>query len=200
MKHILLDLGNVVTGVDFRRVFTSWAKASGVPEQRFYDRWQLDAAYEQHEIGAISFAQYTDHLSRVFEASMSLDDWRLGWNDLWTGPFESVVGLLPKLAEQYPLYAFTNTNDTHVECWRDLYATELAPFKTIFISSELGVRKPAPTAYLHVCELMGTAPEEVLFIDDTLINVEGALEAGLDAQHAESEAEVAAILTPLLKA
>ena len=199
MTYILLDLGNVVTGVDFRRVFTHWSDSSGVPEQRFYDRWQLDEAYEQHEIGALTFEEYAAHLSQVFEAQMHVDQWRDGWNDLWTGPFQSVVSMLPALADKYPLYAFTNTNDTHVECWSKLYSAELAPFKTIFISSEIGVRKPAPSAYLHVCELMDTEPDSVLFIDDTLVNVEGALEAGLDARHAKNEAEVAAILSPLLE-
>ena len=198
MTHILLDLGNVVTGIDFRRVFTHWSNSSGVPEQRFYDRWQLDEAYEQHEIGAISFEEYAAHLGRVFEADMRIDQWRDGWNDLWTGPFESVVGMLPALASQRPLYAFTNTNNTHVDCWSELYAKELEPFEKIFISSEIGVRKPAPSAYLHVCELMNADPATVLFIDDTLVNVEGALEAGLDAHHAKSEEEVAAILNPLL--
>ena len=88
-------------------MFTHWSKSSGVPEQRFYDRWQLDEAYAQHEIGALSFEAYAAHLSEVFEAQMSIDQWRDGWNDLWTGPFTSVVTLLPKLALQYPLYAFT---------------------------------------------------------------------------------------------
>ena len=198
MTYILLDLGNIVTGVDFRRVFTSWSKSANVPEQIFYDRWQMDAVYEQHEIGAIGFADYTQHLSQVFEVEMSLEDWRSGWNDLWTGPFQDVVALLPELAASYPLYAFTNTNDTHVVCWRELYRTELAPFETIFISSEIGVRKPAPSAYLTVCELMNADPSDVLFIDDTRENVEGAMAAGLDARHAQSEAEVVAILSPLL--
>ena len=199
MTHILLDLGNVVTGVDFRRVFASWSKSANVPEERFYDRWQLDDAYKNHEIGAITFTEYTNHLSTVFDVEMSLDQWRAGWNDLWTGPFQDVVTLLPRLAERHPLYAFTNTNDTHVECWRVLYEEELAPFETIYISSQIGVRKPAPSAYLKVCELMNVDPQNVLFVDDTHENVSGALAAGLDARHAQSEAEVVEILSPLLE-
>lgn len=36
---ILLDLGNVVLGVDFRRVFDFWSELSQVPSERFYSRW-----------------------------------------------------------------------------------------------------------------------------------------------------------------
>lgn len=198
MKYVLLDLGNVVLGVDFRRVFTSWSQSSGVPEERFYERWQLDDAYASHEIGAITFAEYADHLSRKFEASMSLDDWRTGWNDLWTAPFHDVISLLPDLAERHRLFAFTNTNDTHAECWRALFDSELVHFEEIFVSSEIGVRKPHASAYLHVCGLMDADPTDVLFVDDTHDNISGAKDAGVNAHHAKSEAEVVEILKPLL--
>jgi FMN phosphatase YigB (HAD superfamily) len=45
---------------------------------------------------------------------------------------------------------------------------------------------------------MGYAPQDVVFLDDTLENVSGAREAGLDAYHTQSEAAVAAKLRSLI--
>ncbi len=198
MKFILLDLGNVVIGVDFRRVFTSWANSAQVSEKRFYERWVLDSAYKQHEVGAIDFAEYTNHLGKKFDITLSLEAWQKGWNDLWTSPFLSVIELLPQLRARHRLFAFSNTNDTHANCWRSLFAQELAPFEEIYVSSEIGRRKPSPDAYLDVCQRMGALPEEVLFIDDTMENIDGALAAGIDAHHSKTEADVANLLRPLL--
>lgn len=83
---LLLDLGGVVLGIDFHRVFRFWAQAAGVDESRFYNQWHLDQAYKEHEIGSRDFHSYTQHLATTLGVSMSPEQWRTGWNILWTGP------------------------------------------------------------------------------------------------------------------
>ncbi|XOV84569.1 MAG: HAD family hydrolase [bacterium] len=198
-KAVLLDLGNVVLGIDFRRVFSAWATAANVPVQIFYDRWQVDSAYADHETGKISFNEYADQLAARFEVNLSHEQWRRGWNSLWTEPFHDVIALLPAIASRYELYAFTNTNDTHAQCWRSLYGPALAPFEHIFVSSEIGVRKPHVEAFHYVCSAAGSEAGQTLFLDDTLENVNGALDAGLKAHHVASQSAVVAHLQHLLE-
>ncbi len=198
-KALLLDLGNVVLGIDFRRVFTYWAEAADVDEQVFYDGWAMDQAYREHEIGAINFSEYTETLSDRFGVALSADEWLAGWNSLWTDPFHGVIELLPQLADRYRLYGFSNTNEAHARDWRRRYETELAPFETIFVSSEIGLRKPDAQAFGYVCETIGTPPQHIIFLDDTLENVHGAQASGLQARHVPSEAEVVATLRALLE-
>ena len=198
MKFVLLDLGNVVLGVDFRKVFAHWAAAANIPEQRFYDLWVIDDAYKQHEVGNLSFAEYSTALSARFNVTLSLDQWRDGWNDLWTEPFYGVIELLHEIKSQYRLFAFTNTNDTHAECWRRLFGDELKTFEHIYVSSEIGARKPNKEAYLQVCKHMGAKPDEVIFVDDTVENIKGAQAAGLDARLAKGEREVVEVLSSIL--
>ena len=85
---LLLDLGGVVLGINFRRVFTYWAEAAGVDEAVFYDHWRLDDAYKAQETGTLDFADYTAHLSKTLRVSMSDAQWRDGWNAclLYTSP------------------------------------------------------------------------------------------------------------------
>lgn len=195
---VLLDLGNVVLGVDFRRVFSSWAASAEVDEQIFYDRWHLDQAYKDHEIGELDFSGYAEALARQFGVDLPLSAWQQGWNDLWTEPFHSVIELLPEIAQKYRLCGFTNTNDTHAACWRSKYSDKLASFDKIYVSSEIGLRKPDKAAFTYVCDRMSVAPGDVVFLDDTRENASGATDAGLDARHVTTEAEVVATLLALL--
>jgi putative hydrolase of the HAD superfamily len=57
-------------------------------------------------------------------------------------------------------------------------------FDGIFYSADLGARKPERMFYERVmAKLPGVAPSDVLFLDDSLANVEGAAAVGWNAHH-----------------
>ena len=199
MKYqaVILDLGGVVIDIDFHRVFNHWAEAGQVPVSRFYDRWALDAAYEQHETGDLDFAGYMRHLGQHFEVEMPLQEWERGWNEIFVGLYGEVLPLLHEVSARRPLFAFTNTNATHEATWRERYP-ELGVFQHIFVSSTIGQRKPDVPAYEYVAAQVGAAPEQILFLDDNTANIEGARAAGLDARQAYGEAEVVSVLRAAL--
>ncbi len=198
-KAVLLDLGNVVLGIDFRRVFQSWADAAQVDVDLFYARWEIDQAYMDHEVGLIDFATYSQALTQRFNVQLSLAEWRAGWNNIWTEPFHSVIELLPQVSQRYALYGFSNTTDTHAACWRVKFSDSLSHFADIYVSSEIGLRKPDKAAFEYVCEDMGIAAEQIVFVDDTYSNVAGAAAAGLNARHIRHEQEAAQLLRSLLQ-
>ena len=196
-KALLLDLGNVVLDVDFRRTFRAWAKSAGIGEQRFFDRWHADEHYERHETGALTFRDYTRYLATHFDVTMSLQAWREGWNDAFVGLFPSVMPLVANLASRMPVRVFTNTNPTHEAAWRRRYPA-LGVFHHIYVSSRIGRRKPDTDAYHYVAARMGFAPVDIWFLDDNRDNVEGAIRAGLVTFRIRSEADVARILRQAL--
>ncbi|MEI9885126.1 MAG: HAD-IA family hydrolase [Rhizomicrobium sp.] len=77
------------------------------------------------------------------------------------------------------------------------FADGLKPFRKIFVSSTIGLRKPDKAAFDHVCREIGVPAARILFFDDALENVEGARRAGLQAVHVRSNADVAAALAAL---
>lgn len=54
-------------------------------------------------------------------------------------------------------------------------------FDEQFYSCDLGLAKPDPAFFTTILDRLGVAPEAVLFIDDTAVNVEAARELGLSA-------------------
>lgn len=194
---ILLDLGGVVLGIDFRRVFRFWASAAGTEESLFYENWRLDQAYKDQEVGLINFDTYCEHLSNTLSVDMSSQQWREGWNALWTEPHLRVAACFPALKTRFKLCAFSNTNAEHAANFMQKYPEVMGAFDRIFLSHEVGCRKPSAASFKHVCQLMDVEPEQVTFLDDSEENVNGAIAAGMTAHHTRTENEVVAVLNTL---
>ncbi|MCV0394028.1 MAG: HAD-IA family hydrolase [Rhizobiaceae bacterium] len=64
----------------------------------------------------------------------------------------------------------------------------------IFYSAEIGCRKPDESFFRAIETCTGFEPREILFIDDTFSNVEGALKAGWQAVHWTGRSSLSAIL------
>lgn len=53
-----------------------------------------------------------------------------------------------------------------------------AYFERVFLSAELGMIKPDPDIYRHVVRELGIEPEQLVFVDNKAVNVEGAESIG----------------------
>jgi putative hydrolase of the HAD superfamily len=58
---------------------------------------------------------------------------------------------------------------------------EFALFDVIVDATEFGARKPAPEPYLEAARQLGVAPDEIVFLDDMPMCVEGARNVGMQA-------------------
>jgi len=190
LDALLFDLGGVVIGVDWGRVFQAWARAGQVPATQIAARFAFDERYEAHERGEIGAADYCAHLRSALGVALADDDLLAGWNCLFVGAVPAMPALLERLARVLPLYALSNTNRAHLDYWQPRYGGLLEPFSAVYCSCELGVRKPDAAAFGEVAKRIGVAPERILFFDDTEANVLGARQAGLPAAEVHSAADV----------
>lgn len=97
-----------------------------------------------------------------------------------------------------PLYCFTNTNATHQLAWQAMFAETLEPFDKVYVSSEIGRRKPDVASFHWVADDMGFPPSEIMFLDDSAENIAGAAEAGLQTCHVTGEEVTTNLLQQLL--
>ncbi len=74
----------------------------------------------------------------------------------------------------------------------------LPHFDRIFISAQIGVMKPDPTAYRLALRELGVTPPEAAFVDATLTHVRAAREMGLNAILFRSDTDLRAELAPYL--
>ncbi|MGA2805769.1 MAG: HAD family phosphatase [Acidimicrobiales bacterium] len=190
IQALLFDLGGVVIGVDFKRAFRIWADLARCDPAELEQGFSFDEAYEQHERGEIDTAGYFGALRRSLGLSLSDEQLTAGWNDIYLGVIAGMPALLSAASRHFPLYAFTNSNPTHRDAWAGRFANELSVFRSIFVSSDLGLRKPDPEAFAAVAARTSLQVSELLFFDDAPDNVEGARIAGMPAVLVKSTTDV----------
>jgi epoxide hydrolase-like predicted phosphatase len=194
VEALIFDLGNVVIDIDFERIFKKWSFYSGVPVEEMQAAFQMDAAYEQHERGEIEGVEYHQHLEQTLEMQLSYAQFSDGWNDIMVAPISDTVRLLESLRGRVPLYALSNANTLHKEYWEKTFHAELSHFDQVFVSSDMGSRKPEPAIYLRALERIKVEPQNVIFFDDLAINVAAARALGMTAVQVHSPLDVEACI------
>lgn len=198
VRALLFDLGGVVIEVDFMRTFRHWSERAGIPPDQVAGGFLPDPDYERHERGEISCATYFSRLADRLDIGLGPDAMVDGWNAMLVGEIPGIREVLARLAPVIPLYAFTNTNPTHRERWSRDHAGLVGHFRHVFVSSDMGLRKPEPAAYAAVVAGMEVEAGAVLFFDDNPQNVAGARAAGMQAVLVRHHGDVRAALAPWL--
>ncbi|WP_027550714.1 HAD-IA family hydrolase [Bradyrhizobium sp. Cp5.3] len=187
---LLFDLGRVVLDIDFSRTIACWAGHAGCKPEAIVARYVRDEAYRLHETGKLSDEAYFDSLRSSLGIGLSDAQFLEGWNAVFTGEMPDIAELLPRAARHMPLYAFSNTNQPHVDYFSKEYADLLGHFRELYLSSSIGLRKPDAEAFDHVVAAIGVPAGRIVFFDDLAENVEGARARGLTAVHVTSPVDV----------
>lgn len=190
VEALLFDLGGVLVDIDFNRALHEWAAISSLSFEELREAFQHDLPYQQHETGELGAKDYFDSLRGSLKLDGSDEQIAAGWNSIFVGEISETVKAVRKARTKYPCYAFTNSNPTHQTAWRSKFPEVLAAFDRVFVSSEIGLRKPERAAFDLISREVGVPAGSIMFFDDLLENVTGALEAGLLAVHVRSPADV----------
>lgn len=115
--------------------------------------------------------------------------------------FAEMASLVDRLhAAGTPLYLLSNAPNL-LDPWLRGPARERHPFighfRDYVVSGLVGHSKPDAAIYELVCRTGGFAPEDAVFVDDVLANVDGARAVGMAAIHHRSAAETVAELRAL---
>ena len=187
---MLFDLGGVLIEIDFDRAFHFWEAHSQLTFDQIKALFAMDPAYEKHERGEIDGAAYFDHLRGKLKLDASDDEIRTGWNAIFTGAITETVNEILQIKNRFPCFMFSNSNPTHQMRWMADYPEIISVFDRIFVSSEIGLRKPERAAFDAISRATGVSLSAILFFDDMLENVEGACSAGLQAVQVRSPIDV----------
>jgi len=194
---LLFDLGRVVLDIDFNKVTARWAAHAGCEPAQLAGRLKPNDAWQRHERGEISDADFFESLRASLGIAISDDQFLEGWNAIFAGEMPDIAHLLPRAAKHMPLYAFSNTNRPHVDHFSKEYAGLLGHFRELYLSSSIGLRKPDVEAFDHVVAAIGVPANRIVFFDDLAENIEGARSRGLTTVHVTSPRDVGNALKAL---
>ena len=187
IRALLFDLGNVLVEIDFSRVLSVWASYAGITAEELVPRFSLqDKDHERFERGEITSAQFFNSVRETLRIDITNAQFLEGWNSVFVGEITGIDDVVKRASLRYPLYVFSNTTLPHHVVWQNLCPELLTKFKKIFVSYELGLRKPDEEAFYAVAEAIGEPIHKILFFDDTLENVSTARKLGMPAVEVRS--------------
>lgn len=113
-------------------------------------------------------------------------------------PNEPMIDLMREARDRdHRMGLLTNNVREWEPLWRSMLPVDEI-FETVVDSGFVGCRKPESKIYALTLQRIGRTAEECLFVDDVLVNVEGARRAGLHAVHFQDNeqaiAEIRAVL------
>ena len=190
IEGLLFDLGGVLIEINFEHALQAWNQWTLLSIEEIRRRFKMDEPYESHERGEISASEYFSHVRNELELQASDSEIVLGWNAIFLNEIVETVNYIRAAKDELPCYAFTNSNPTHQIYWMSAFPRVVESFDQIFVSSELGVRKPDRKAFEAIAEATGISLDAMLFFDDTEENAKGAQAAGMHAIHVKGHTDV----------
>lgn len=188
VKNIIFDLGGVLLNLDVAQTRESFIKLGITQIDDLFRVGHAHSFFREYEVGTISDEEFVEKTRQLAVPGTTSDQIIDGWNVMLLDFPAERVHFLNELKSKYRLFLFSNTNAIHLKAfqksYRQVYGTALDDhFEKAWYSHVINQRKPDVAAFQFVIEDGRIDAAETLFIDDALVNIEGAREAGLQAIH-----------------
>jgi len=179
---LLLDLGNVLVGVEPARTAAAFADLVGRDlaglGAGFDQLLDLNAAFDGGTLDATGFR--TAVCERL-GAAIPDDAFDAAWCALLV-LLPRTAGLVAELARDHRLFLLSNTDSIHMSAVRHRCADWLGRFSGLFLSYEEHLLKPEPAFFERALARFDLDPAACLFLDDRAENVAAARALGIAAE------------------
>lgn len=176
----IFDLGNVIVDIDFNRVLGAWSDFSRVPLATLKQNFVMGEAFHLHERGEISDEEFAKALCEEMALPLSYEQFSTGWQAVFVALRPEVIDIMHKLREQgHRVVVLSNTNRLHTTFWPEQYPEIRAAADHIYLSQEMGMRKPEAGIYQQVLTQEGFSADDTVFFDDNAENIAGAERVGI---------------------
>jgi len=187
VKALIFDVGGVLVDLDMQASIDAYRDILGYDITSMLDPSHQKGMYKLLEEGAVTADEFRDYILQGSRpgSEPGMVDRCMGALLVGTNP--ETAALVNELSESFDLYILSNNNPISMPLCRDVMARAGIDcdkvFKRQFVSSEMKVLKPSAEMFQRVIEAIGLPPSELLFIDDSLANVEAAARHGIGVLH-----------------
>ena len=187
IEAVVFDVGKVLVewerDLPFRRLIPD-------PVER---AWFMDTVipldwHGQHDAGRSAEEMIAERGALFPQHAALIEAWLTTFNETIPGPVPGSSAIVEELsARGVPLYAITNFGADTWAMFAPTYPL-LGHFRDVVVSGAEQLAKPDPAIYALAEKRFGRPASAMLFIDDSLTNVESARACGWLAHHFEGAA------------
>ena len=186
MENIIFDLGGVLIDIDYTKTNEAF-KRIGCPNfDDLLSQPKTKPLFEALETGKISENDFLETIIRKSNLHITKRAFITAWNAMLLSFNAEYLIFLEIMAVKYNIYLLSNTNSIHFKRFQEIFTRDTGKpsfdiyFSKAWYSHLLGLRKPQKEIYEFVLHEVNLEPSTTLFIDDSIKNISGAKEVGLN--------------------
>lgn len=190
VKAVIFDVGGVLIVTHNRAGREKWSKRLDMDVWEFENLVFNGESGRQAQLGQKSNESHWAWLGE--QLGLQGADLAQMRRDFFAGDKinQPLVDTVQRLRQAgYKTGILSNFGDNARQLWRDVYPF-IDYFDGIIISAEVGLMKPDARIYRMAADSVGVNPEEAVFIDDFIENIEGASAVGMRGIHFTDTATV----------
>jgi putative hydrolase of the HAD superfamily len=182
LRAVILDYGMVLTGQPDAAAHDAMVRITGLSAEQFETLYWVDRhAYDEGKLTGDMLWQKFARDANLSLGAAQIDELNRQDARMWTTQNPAMVGWQRKLkAAGIRTAILSNMGDTVLDNIKREFKW-IDDFDVLVWSYQLLMAKPDPAIYRHALKELGTHPEETLFIDDKLVNIEAAQALGMKA-------------------
>ena len=184
-KNIIFDLGGVLLNIDYSLATKAFSDLGLTDFDKLFSKAHQTKLFDLYEKGQISSEAFRDHVKSCFSTPIDDDTIDKAWNTMLLDFPPERLRLMQTLKTKHRIFLLSNTNDIHMQ-YINNYLQETfgiadlsGYFEKVYLSYEVGMRKPDAEIFELVLSENNLDPNQTLFIDDSIQHIEGAKKLGI---------------------
>jgi putative hydrolase of the HAD superfamily len=180
LRAVIFDYGMVLTGPPDPEAYAALLRITGLPLDRFESLYWADRhAYDEGRLTGLAFWQKFLHEAGLRMSPATIDELNQWDARMWTTQNPAMLAWAEQLKQRGLLTAILSNMGDSVLANIQREFLWIHSFDVLVWSFQHLMAKPDPAIYHLVLEKLSVRPEEALFLDDKLLNVEAAQTLGM---------------------
>jgi HAD superfamily hydrolase (TIGR01509 family) len=178
-RVLLFDVGGVLVQLSGVKTMLGWMGENATSDE-MWRMWLHSTPVREFERGRIGAAEFAAAVTAEFRLPVQPHEFLDSFKGWVTGLYPGTLEMLAQIPSSYQRALLSNSNALH---WARV-VDDLglgAAFDHHFVSHLTGRIKPDVEAFQEVVDSLSCRPEQVLFLDDNILNVEAAKRFGMQA-------------------
>ena len=196
-KAVIFDLGGVLLNIDYRLTIAAFNELGVKNADLFYSKKIQNPIFDKIEVGTINPKEFLDALQKECK-NASIEQVENAWNSILLDLPVNRLDCIKKLKNNYKIFLLSNTNEIHIKAFRKKIGEKQweafsSLFDKMYLSHQIGFRKPGKEAFQIILEENKLKPNEVFFIDDSPQHIEAAKKLGIHCHYLVEGVEICSL-------
>lgn len=192
IQVVLFDIGGVLVELGGVSTMQRWL-GPGVTVEEMWRRWLCSDVVRRFESGRATPEEFSARIIHDMSLPVSPEEFLHAFTNWPQGLYPGTLDMLRGIPGSFTRATLSNTNALHWTRMMQDFELEQA-FHHHFASHLTGLLKPDAEVFAHIARTLGCPPQAIFFLDDNILNVDAARNAGFRSVRVQGAAEARAAL------